>query len=114
MPAAAAGHETASSSSPGSSAPSNVTSTARRRSVRRPRTSMSSLDDSGDDMLQFRIGRGLVAEQVRKQDWILQLEQRFKPAPFDFGGVRVPPFQVALQQFIQLAHAAPASPAQSR
>ena len=98
----------------GANSASPLPTRAMQRSLRRFRTSMSSLGNPGDDMLQFRIRRSLMAQEIRQQGWILKLKQRFKRATFFFWGARVPPFQVPLQQLVELAHAAPRTPTQTR
>jgi len=87
---------------------------ASRRSARRALTSRLRVGKTGDDILDVRIDRLFTTDDVREQLRILELEYRLKGSLFFLRGVSVPLIEVSLQQNIELAHAAPATPPEPR
>ena len=82
--------------------------------MRRPLTSRLRICKPGDDILDKRIDRTFTTDDVCEQLRILELEYRLEGLLFFFRRVRVPPIEVPLQQNIELAHAAPATPLEPR
>ena len=69
--------------------------------------------DAIDERRDFDIVRGLMAKEPAPELIVLTIQQLSENPAFGFGNCCVFAVQPALQQLIEFAHAAPATPAQA-
>lgn len=87
---------------------------ATQRSPRRAAISIVSVGEPGEDIEEMWIRRLLAFDDIGEQLRIGQFQKRLEGLLFFLRGASVTPFEVTLQQNIELTHAATAAPSQPR
>src|SRR5690606_26194398 len=103
----------ASALSHGATAADSVSSTIAASQAREGRQSMRKVEDAADEGIELRIGRLFAAHEPAPELIVLAIEQPEENRPFGFVRRRPAGVEISQHQLVELAHAAPAAPAQA-